>query len=161
MPTPSVAQYFAKHHNELDDCFKSFQAQKYHNYGKAKEAFKRFKAGLERHIVWEEQLLFPLWEERAGMSDSGPTFVMRGEHRHIGQRLEALLRKVQNENPDSAVEEEALTVLLKAHNMKEERVLYPSLDKLATDEERGDLYEKMKLVSEEQYKVCCNQDYAR
>jgi hypothetical protein len=45
--------------------------------------------------------------------------------------------------------------------MKEERVLYPSLDKLATDEERDDLYEKMKLVSEEQYKVCCNQDYAR
>jgi hemerythrin-like domain-containing protein len=80
---------------------------------------------------------------------------MRGEHRHIGQRLEALLQKVQNENPDSADEEEALTVLLKAHNMKEERVLYPSLDKLATDQERDDLYEKMELVSEDQYKACC------
>ena len=155
MPKPTVTQDFAKHHDELDDWFKSFQAQKYQNYGKAKEAFKRFKAGLERHIVWEEELLFPLWEEKTGLTDSGPTFVMRGEHRHIGQRLEALLQKVQNENPDSADEEQALTVLLKAHNMKEERVLYPSLDKLATDQERDDLYEKMELVSEDQYKACC------
>ena len=158
MPTPTVSQYFTKHHDELDDSFKSFQTQKYQNYGKAKDAFKRFKAGLEQHILWEEQLLFPLWEEKTGMTDNGPTFVMRGEHRHIGQRLEALLQKVQNENPDTAAEEEALTVLLRAHNMKEERVLYPSLDKLANDEERDELYEKMKLASDGHSKVCCGRD---
>jgi hypothetical protein len=38
--------------------------------------------------------------------------------------------------------------------MKEERVLYPSLDKLVTDQERDDLYEKMNPTSDELPKVC-------
>ncbi|HET6674568.1 MAG TPA: hemerythrin domain-containing protein [Nitrospiraceae bacterium] len=155
MPGPTISQFFTEDHDELDALLGSFQSQKYTNYGKAKEAFREFKAGLERHIVWEEQLLFPLWEEKTGMADSGPTFVMRGEHRHIGERLEAILRKVQNEDPDTGIEEQALIVLLSAHNMKEERVLYPSIDKLVADDEREKLYEKMKAMSEEQYKACC------
>ena len=155
MPGPTISQYFAQDHDRLDALFASFRADKYSEYGKAKEAFREFKAGLERHIVWEEQLLFPLWEEKTGMADSGPTFVMRGEHRHIGERLEAILRKVQNEDSDTGVEEQALIVLLSSHNMKEERVLYPSIDKLITDEEREKLYDKMKAISEDQYKVCC------
>lgn len=155
MPGPTISQCFAEDHDHLDALFASFQTQKYTDYGKAKEAFKEFKSGLERHIVWEEQLLFPLWEEKSGMTQSGPTFVMRGEHRHIGERLEAIHRKVQNEDPDTGVEEQALIVLLSAHNMKEERVLYPSIDKLATDEERDELYGKMKAMPEDQYKVFC------
>jgi iron-sulfur cluster repair protein YtfE (RIC family) len=155
MPGPSIREYFAQDHDRLDSLFAIFHAEKYTEYGKAKEAFREFKTGLERHMVWEEQLLFPLWEEKTGMADSGPTCVMRGEHRHIGERLEAILQKVQNEDPDSGIEEQALTVLLSAHNMKEERVLYPSIDKLATDEERDQLYEKMKAMPEDQYKVCC------
>ena len=155
MPEPTISQYFAQDHDRLDALFASFRADKYSEYGKAKEAFREFKAGLERHIVWEEQLLFPVWEEKTGMTDSGPTFVMRGEHRHIGERLEAILQKVQNEDPDTGAEEQALIVLLSAHNMKEERVLYPSIDKLVTDDEREKLYDKMKAMSEDQYKLCC------
>ena len=155
MPGPTISQCFAQDHDQLDALFASFQSQKHTDYGKAKEAFREFKSGLERHIVWEEQLLFPLWEGKSGMTDSGPTFVMRGEHRHIGERLEAILQKVQNEDPDTDVEEQALIALLSAHNMKEERVLYPSIDKLATDEERDELYEKMKAMPEDQYKAFC------
>lgn len=155
MPGPTISTFFAEDHHRLDALFESFQSQKYTDYGKAKDAFREFKSGLERHIVWEEQLLFPLWEEKTGMADSGPTFVMRGEHRHIGERLEAILRKVQNEDPDTGVEEQALIVLLSAHNMKEERVLYPSIDKVTTDEERDELYGKMKAMPEDQYKAFC------
>ena len=156
MPTPTISRYFAKHHEELDDSFKSFQMQKYNNYEKAMEAFKRFKNDLERHIVWEERLLFPLWEEKTGMMNSGPTVVMRGEHRHINERLAAISSKLEKGDPDTDSEELALTVLLTAHNMKEERVLYPSLDKLAKDQERDDLYDKMKTASAEPNKVCCD-----
>jgi regulator of cell morphogenesis and NO signaling len=158
MPTPTTTQYFAQDHDQLDDIFNTFRTEKYRNHDKAKEALERFKHGLERHILREEELLFPLWEEKTGMAHGGPTSIMRGEHRHIGERVEALGRKVQNENPDTGAEEQALMVLLSAHNMKEERVLYPSLDKLASDEERDELYEKMKLVSGGHSKVGCGRD---
>lgn len=158
MPTPTITQYFAQDHDQLDDMFNTFRREKYRNYEKAKDAFNRFRQGLERHILREDELLFPLWEERTGIAHGGPTFIMRGEHRQIGERVEALGRKVQAENPDTGAEEQALIVLLSAHNMKEERVLYHSLDKLVTDADRDDLYEKMKLSSEEQSKVGCGRD---
>ena len=72
--------------------------------------------------------------------------------------MEALGRKVENENPDTGAEERALMVLLSTHNMKEERVLYPSLDKLAGAEERDELYEKMKLAPAEHSQICCCRD---
>lgn len=158
MPTPTITQYFAQDHDQLDDMFNTFRTEKYRNYEKAKEAFNRFKQGLERHILREEELLFPLWEEKTGIAQGGPTFIMRGEHRHIGERVEALGRKVRNENPDTGAEEQALMVLLSAHNMKEEHVLYPSLDKLANDEERDELYENMDIASDRHSKVCCSRD---
>ena len=123
----------------------------------AKEAFKAFKFGLQRHIVWEEDVLFPLWEEKTGMSQGGPTFVMRAEHRQIGQQLEAIHDKVAEQNPDSDQEEQALLDLLGTHNMKEERVLYPAIDQLTSAEERATVFQNMKNIPEERYKLCCGQ----
>jgi iron-sulfur cluster repair protein YtfE (RIC family) len=127
------------------------------DFGKAKEAFKEFKLGLQRHIVWEEDLLFPLWEDKTGMSEGGPTFVMRNEHRQIGQQLEAIHDKVAEQNPESDQEEQALLNLLSAHNMKEERVLYPAIDNVTSSEEREMIFQSMKNIPEDRYKVCCGQ----
>jgi iron-sulfur cluster repair protein YtfE (RIC family) len=71
-------------------------------------------------------LLFPLREEKTGMSEDGPTFVMRAEHRQIGQQLEAIHGKVAEQNPDSDQEEQSLLDLLGSHNRKEERALFPA-----------------------------------
>jgi iron-sulfur cluster repair protein YtfE (RIC family) len=127
------------------------------DFPKAKEAFKAFKFGLQRHIVWEEDVLFPLWEEKTGMSEGGPTFVMRAEHRQIGQQLEAVHDKVGDQNPDSDQEEQALLDLLGTHNIKEERVLYPAIDQLTSPEERETVFRNMKNIPEERYKLCCGQ----
>jgi hemerythrin-like domain-containing protein len=105
--------------------------------------------------VWEEDLLFPLWEEKTGMSEGGPTFVMRSEHRQIGQQLEAIHDKVAEQNPETDQEEQALLDLLGSHNMKEERVLYPAIDQVTTQEERNVVYRKMEQIPEERYRVCC------
>jgi iron-sulfur cluster repair protein YtfE (RIC family) len=141
----------------LDELFKTFQKMKRSDFAKAKEAFKAFKFGLQRHIVWEEDVLFPLWEVKTGMSEGGPTSVMRAEHRQIGQQLEAIHGKVADQNPDSDQEEQALLDLLGSHNMKEERVLYPTIDQLTSAEERETVFQNMKHIPEEQYKLCCGQ----
>jgi hemerythrin-like domain-containing protein len=107
--------------------------------------------------VWEEDLLFPLWEEKTGMSDGGPTFVMRHEHRQIGQLLESIHDKVARQDPDSDQEEQLLLNVLGSHNMKEERVLYPSIDNVISAEERDTVFQNMKTILEDRYKACCGQ----
>ncbi len=156
--TQTISKFFEQDHDRLDELFKTFQRLKRLDFVKAKEAFKDFKFGLQRHIVWEEDLLFPLWEEKTGMAEGGPTFVMRKEHRQIGGQLEAIHQKVAEQNPDSDQEEQALLTLLGSHNMKEERVLYPSIDEVTSREERETVFLNMKNIPEDRYKVCCGQD---
>ncbi|MDF0642473.1 MAG: hemerythrin domain-containing protein [Nitrospira sp.] len=139
----TISSYFEDDHDRLDELFKSFQTLKRSNFDKAKDAFTQFRFGLQRHIEWEEELLFPLWEEKTGMYESGPTVVMRTEHRRIAEQLEAIHDKVEAQNSDSDAEEQALLGLLAAHNMKEERVLYPSIDGVTTPEERAVVHRKM------------------
>jgi len=153
----TISAFYELDHDRLDELFKTFQKMKRSDFPKAKEAFKAFKFGLQRHIVWEEDVLFPLWEEKTGMSEGGPTFVMRAEHRQIGQQLEAIHQKVADQNPDSDQEEQALLDLLGSHNMKEERVLYPAIDQVASQEERETVFRNMKNIPEERYKLCCGQ----
>ena len=153
----TISEFYEQDHDRLDELFKTFQKLKLSDFAKAKEAFKAFKFGLQRHIVWEEGVLFPLWEEKTGMSEGGPTFVMRAEHRQIGQQLEAIHGKVADQNPDSDQEEQALLDLLGSHNIKEERGLYPAIDQLTSAEERETVFRNMNDISEERYKLCCGQ----
>ena len=155
MSEKTISGFYEQDHDRLDELFKTFQKLKRSDFAKAKAAFKEFKFGLQRHIVWEEDLLFPLWEEKTGMSDGGPTFVMRAEHRQIGQQLEAIHDKVAEQNPDSDQEEQALLNLLGSHNMKEERVLYPAIDEVMTPEECKDVFQRMEQIPEDRYRVCC------
>lgn len=153
----TITKFYEQDHDRLDELFKRYQSLKRTDFANAKEAFKDFKVGLQRHIVWEEDLLFPLWEEKTGMSEGGPTFVMRNEHRQIAQQLDALHDKVAEQNPDTDREEQALLNLLGSHNMKEERVLYPSIDQVTSPEEREAVFQSMKTIPEERYNVCCGQ----
>ena len=151
----SVQTSFAADHDRLDELFVQFQKIKRSDYAKAKEFFKQFKFGLQRHIVWEENILFPLFESKTGLFRTGPTEVMRQEHRRIGELLEAIHQKVQRQDPDSDAEERALLAALSEHNQKEEVVLYPALDRLTTEEARTEAFTAMEHVPEEAYMVCC------
>jgi iron-sulfur cluster repair protein YtfE (RIC family) len=153
--SPSVLTNFAADHDRLDELFAQFQQTKNSDYAKAKEFFKQFKFGLQRHIVWEESILFPLFEQKTGMHLTGPTYMMRQEHRRIGELLEAIHKKVQQQDSKSDPEERALLDALSAHNQKEEAVLYPTLDRLTDDDERGQAFMAMEQVPPEAYKMCC------
>jgi iron-sulfur cluster repair protein YtfE (RIC family) len=155
--TQSIRTTFGEDHDRLDALFAEYRAMKRTDYDRAKVCFKQFKFGLQRHIVWEEQILFPLFDRKAGLSEGGPTTVMRAEHRQIADRLEAIHQKVQARDPETDREEEALLKVLIAHNDKEEAILYPMLDRLATPEEIAGAFDAMEKVPEEAYKTCCDQ----
>jgi regulator of cell morphogenesis and NO signaling len=151
----TITVFFEQDHDRLDELFKTFQQLKQSDVAKAKDAFKKFRVGLPHHIMWEEDLLFPLWEKKTGRSEEGPSVVMRVEHRQIEQQLEAIHRKVSEQNPDSNQEEQALLDLLGSHNRKEERALYPAIDQVASAEEREAIFQNMENIPEERYKLCC------
>jgi iron-sulfur cluster repair protein YtfE (RIC family) len=155
LATQTVKSSFAEDHDRLDNLFVQFQKTKRTDYSRAKVFFKEFKFGLQRHIVWEEKVLFPLFEKKTGMYHTGPTQVMRQEHRRIGELLEAIHQKVKQQDPNSDKEELALIVALSAHNEKEETILYPAIDRLTSDEEKAEAFAAMEKVPEEAYKVCC------
>jgi iron-sulfur cluster repair protein YtfE (RIC family) len=151
----TITLFYEQDHDRLDELFKTFQQLKQTDFPKAKEAFKAFKVGLQRHIVWEEEILFPLWEKETGITEGGATSVMRTEHRQIGQYLEAIHQKVIDQSPDSDQEEQALLNLLGSHNMKEERVLYPGIDRITSEEARKTVFQSMENIPEERYNLCC------
>jgi len=155
MPERTISTMFDEDHDRLDELFKSFHMLKRTDLVKAHKAFVDFKAGLRRHMVWEEDVLFPLWEKKTGMNKGGPTFVMRQEHREIMECLEAIDRKVQAQNPESDQEEQAFMDMLERHNMSEEEVLYAAIDRATSVDERETLFQAMNNIPEARYRTGC------
>jgi regulator of cell morphogenesis and NO signaling len=155
MSESTVQTSLAHDHDRLDQLLETYRQLKRVDFAKAKQAFREFKFGLQRHIISEETVLFPLFEDKSGLRDHGPTVVMRAEHREIGRRLEALHDKVRRQDVDSEREEEELLQALAAHNQKEENVLYPAIDRLASAEEKTAAFRKMEELPEEAYRTCC------
>ena len=82
---------------------------------------------------------------------------MRTIQEQLEEQLEAIHNKISEQNPDSEKEEQALLDLLGSHNRKEERALYPAIDQVANAEEREAVFQNMKNIPEERYKLCCGQ----
>jgi iron-sulfur cluster repair protein YtfE (RIC family) len=98
---------------------------------RAAALFAAFRDGLERHIVAEEEVLFPAFEALTGIT-TGPTRVMRAEHADIRAYLaEVANRLAAGGGEGLATPLASLTALLYAHNGKEERILYPATDRAA------------------------------
>jgi len=152
----TIAEFMGQDHDRLDEIFKNFQGTKTTDADNAKKLFKEFFTGLQRHIVWEEDLLFPLFESRSGMAPGqGPTAVMRTEHRHIKECLEQIHEAVAAGDPASADAEHELLEVLTAHNVKEEKVLYPWIDNAINEEEREGLLTQMQNPAPDHYAHCC------
>ncbi len=106
--------------------------------------YRIFSAGLRRHIAIEEELLFPLFEKRAGLfPDRRPTEQMRNEHTEIARLLGEILRTIGDpaKLPDQA--RAAFHEILEEHHRKEEGLLYPALDMVLTPEESDALVAKV------------------
>lgn len=153
--TQNIKQYYEDDHDRLDGLFKKFQELKRKDFQEAKTSFKEFMQGLKRHIIWEEEILFPLFEKHTGMTNSGPTQVMRMEHEEIKKHLGAIHDKVKAGNADSDADEKNLISALSVHNDKEEGVLYPMIANEASEEETTEVFTAMERVPEDRYKKCC------
>ncbi len=108
----------------------------------ARRHFLLFERRLNRHIHFEEELLFPAFETRMGTAD-GPTRAMRAEHREIRMMLERAARSLYG--PAETAEEacRALHAVLEEHDFREEAAFYDVLDRLLEPEESAQLVERI------------------
>lgn len=147
MQTQSINQHYTEDHQRLDDLFHEFLNSKASDHRAAENSFDEFKAGLERHIVWEEEILFPAFEQKIGHLQGGPTAVMRMEHREIRKYLDAIARKLTEQNVHTDDDEMRLEAVLSAHNHKEEGILYPMMDRVFGEQERAAMFLEMNIQS--------------
>ena len=135
-------------HDRLDGLeARAFAARDHGDLVHAATLFSVFAFGLRRHIRFEEKVLFPEFETKAGFSSTmGPTEVMRVEHREILEILERIERAIGQGDSSVASLRQDLHAVLGDHNLKEENIVYPGTDRALTALERDALVARIQAM---------------
>ncbi|MFA1550582.1 hemerythrin domain-containing protein [Actinomadura chokoriensis] len=123
MEIESLAMALEREHREIDAGIEAFTAG-----GRDREPLARAVRALRRHIYLEEEFLFPALHAAGLMA---PVLVMLREHGEMWATLDAL--DGEPEADAAIVLCRRLTVQLLHHNLKEEKILYPELDRVVPE----------------------------
>lgn len=130
----NISDYLTEDHEHCDSLFAATEnAVCASDWATADARFAEFMADTLRHFSREETILFPEFEQLTGMT-GGPTQVMRDEHIQMRNALEGMAAAVARRDTDAYLGlSETLLMLMRQHNMKEERILYPMIDQALPD----------------------------
>jgi regulator of cell morphogenesis and NO signaling len=126
----------------------------------ARARLRQFEIPLRAHMRVEEELLLPVYE-RAGRIQGGSVELYIGEHRKMLQFLERFAEKLDEllegpkERPANLKreiiglfdDEAVFKQLMQHHDMREQNILYPTLDNVSGEEERRDLLSRCRDVA--------------
>jgi len=142
----TILEFMSIDHDRLDNKIRMYSREKLVDIKRAESIFLFFKSELEQHIIWEENILFPIFERKTGIKGGGPTSVMRMEHIQIKNHLQEIKRKLDAKKiQDPCKEEAALFKVLETHNQKEENILYPGIDNLTSEQEKEQMIKQMSV----------------
>lgn len=143
----SISEFMSGDHTACDDLFAAAEnAVAVKDWTTARGQFDSFNAGMRRHFAREEEVLFPAFEARTGMS-GGPTFIMRAEHKQMNGLLAEMNAALSHNDGKTYLGlSETLLMLMRQHNMKEENILYPMSDQALADEQ-ADLLGRMESLA--------------
>ena len=132
---PSITEYLSDDHERCDELFAIAESAAADADWSATQArLESFLDAMRHHFAMEEDVLFPTFEERTGMT-MGPTQVMRMEHQQMRQLFDALGRACGAQDQDSFLgQAETLLILMQQHNFKEEQMLYRMADDALEDQ---------------------------
>lgn len=125
-----ITHRLSEDHNHCDELFATAErAVSDGQWGEAERLFADFRSALARHFSAEEEVLFPAFEAATGMT-TGPTQVMRSEHRQMTSLVERMADALASRDTTAYLgESETLLMLMRQHNLKEEQILYPMADR--------------------------------
>lgn len=126
----TISSFLTQDHRDCDEAFASMeQCVAKENWSESEKMFNTFVADLFHHFDMEEKIMFPVFEERTGMHNAGPTAMMRMEHEQMRNVVSQMREDInaQNKNHFFGLSE-SLMMLMQQHNMKEEQMLYAMAD---------------------------------
>jgi len=131
------AAYLTWDHNRVLRLLDEIEIQVHDNHiQQARRAYARVQRDYLRHLRLEEELVFPVFAARAGLT-GGPTVGLREEHGELRRALE--LMDAGLAAADAKAFDDGLSYLravLPGHRSKEERLLFPTMDSLLSGKER-------------------------
>jgi hemerythrin-like domain-containing protein len=142
----TISSYMTSDHHRCDELFSQAEsAASGQDWGAIAAGLQVFLDSMRQHFKMEEEVLFPAFEERTGMS-MGPTQVMRMEHVQMRELFDAMSDAVKQQDRDEFLgQAETLLVMMQQHNMKEEQILYRMADQMLSAE-MDDVLQKMRDV---------------
>lgn len=116
-----LAAFFTQDHADCDKAWAEVESAE-----DPAAAFASFDAAMRRHLRWEEEVLFPAFEDATGHHGFGPTWIMRGEHEQMRAVLDQMGRAAALGDRQGLLDHgDTLLMLIQQHNAKEEGMLYP------------------------------------
>jgi len=150
---PSIAELLDADHVRLDDIADRMCRTVQVEPLRAVILAHLFADGLKRHVLAEEAVIFPAFEARIG-GQTLQVALMEREHKailhYIDRMARAADRIVDRSTREEAIEDllrayQALAYVLAEHNKKEERTLFPLLDRTLPEKERWDILRRLLL----------------
>jgi hemerythrin-like domain-containing protein len=153
---PTIAELLEEDHRRLDDIADRMRKNAYIDPMRAVVLANLFAVGITRHVRAEEAILFPIYDAYEAQLGRGrsSTGLMEREHRAILHYVERLLRAAVRildvRSRDEATEDLlrahcGLVGVLEDHNDKEERALFPVLDRMLFEPERLEVLRRLVL----------------
>ena len=135
-----ITEYLAWDHDAQEDALiEARDAVDQASFPAGLEAFERYQVRLLRHMRLEEKVLFPLVLALTPKL-AHAVEEMRLEHRHVERDLaRARAALVAGDADAFRAGFDALGLVLLAHEAREERLVYPVLDRSLSPEQRSDL----------------------
>lgn len=142
-------------HTRLDDLFLEHQRALLRlDLAAAQAALEAYALELLAHMRDEEELMLPIYGERAEAPVGGTAEIFFGEHNKLRQYV-ALFAEAMRKLEDTDDLEKGVIWLLDSqttfkrlhvhHDTREKKMLYPLLDEVTTEAERRELFSLLKL----------------
>ncbi|MDD5330810.1 MAG: hemerythrin domain-containing protein [Sulfuricella sp.] len=143
----TISSYMTGDHHRCDNLFAQAEsAASGEDWAAIAADLQAFLDAMRQHFAMEEEILFPAFEERTGMS-MGPTQVMKMEHQQMRELFDAMAAASQQQDRDEFLgQAETLLVMMQQHNMKEEQILYQMADRMLAGETE-EVLQKMRAVA--------------
>jgi hemerythrin HHE cation binding domain-containing protein len=142
-------------HSRLDDLFLEHQRALLRlDLPTAKAALDAYQIELLAHMRDEEELMLPIYQERATAPVGGAAEIFNGEHEKLRQYVSLFVEALRKFEGSNDLEKDVLWLLDSQttfkrlhvhHDTREKKMLYPLLDKVTSGREREEIFTQLKL----------------
>ena len=142
--TNPISQYMQMRQQRCDRLFNDTEtAVAAKQWDTASDYLEQFCDALEEHLAMEEEVLFPAFEAKTGLT-TDVTGTMRAEHREFRSLMRRLEDACTHRDSDAFLDHSSiLGFMLEEHETKEESGLYPLIDR-ALSSRAAELIETMR-----------------